>query len=214
MHHWIWGCMLVFRQIHMSKWSEPWSCWNRAILLGDDPPPSLAGGLAIETSINSFSEHGAVCSNMFQHWGMLLRLVSPLFWNNLFWWILRVQTFWAQPQSDQSWLVANFQPISMEIQLYWILICWVHQWWHTDSVYGMPLVVLQKLPIFSAEALADTKLGWIIRSACIHQQAIRTFCFLAKAIGIHQHLQQDWDNSVRVNFSCLSVDMRMCLHNL
>lgn len=66
-------------------------------LLGDDPPPSLAGGLAIETSINSFSEHGAVCSNMFQHWGMLLRLVSPLFWNNSFWWILRVQTFWVQP---------------------------------------------------------------------------------------------------------------------
>ena len=90
MHHWIWGCMLVFRQTHMSKWVRTLKLLKSSNLLGDDPPPSLAGGLAIETASTASQSMVLYVPSMFQHWGMLLRLVSPLFWNNSFWWILRV----------------------------------------------------------------------------------------------------------------------------
>jgi hypothetical protein len=74
-------------------------------LLGDDPPPSLAGGLAIETSINSFSEHGAVCSNI----GVCSCGWFPHCFETIhFGGFCGFRHFGYSRSQTQSWLVANF----------------------------------------------------------------------------------------------------------
>lgn len=123
MHHWIWGCMLVFRQTHMSKWSEPWSCWNRAICLGMTHPQALREALRSKpasTASQSMVLYVPTCSNI----GVCsCRWFPHCFETIHFGGFCGFRHFGYSRSQTQSWLVANFWPISMEIQLteYWFV---------------------------------------------------------------------------------------------